>query len=112
MAAWEPRIDNGYANVIYDPQHSADKPWRLWYDAFTSCNDDARDDQMRYLHCGGGLGPKILCTACTRRGLGQSFAGQVSVGFCKNWRFNKTKKPKHRCADKLLVSLGMPYDKL
>ena len=27
---WEPRIDNGYANVVYDPAHSAAAPWRLW----------------------------------------------------------------------------------
>eukprot|EP01043_Picozoa_sp_COSAG02_P019634 COSAG02_NODE_953_length_15689_cov_112.180564_5_plen_342_part_00 len=51
---WEPRIDNGYANVAYDPQFSKEKPWRLWYDAFTSCNDHDRDDKGRYLHCGGG----------------------------------------------------------
>ena len=51
---WEPRIDNGYANVVYDPLYSTESPWRLWYDAFTSCNDDLRDDQGRYLHCGGG----------------------------------------------------------
>ena len=51
---WEPRIDNGYANVVYDPQYSTKTPWRLWYDAFTSCNDKLRDDKMRYLHCGGG----------------------------------------------------------
>jgi hypothetical protein len=51
---WEPRIDNGYANVAYDPRYSEEKPWRLWYDAFTSCNDEKRDDQGRYLHCGGG----------------------------------------------------------
>ena len=51
---WEPRIDNGYANVAFDPTFSAEKPWRLWYDAFTSCNDEKRDDKGRYLHCGGG----------------------------------------------------------
>ena len=51
---WEPRIDNGYANVVHDPQYSTKTPWRLWYDAFTSCNDKLRDDKMRYLHCGGG----------------------------------------------------------
>ena len=51
---WEPRIDNGYANVVFDPQYSTKTPWRLWYDAFTSCNDKLRDDKMRYLHCGGG----------------------------------------------------------
>ena len=51
---WEPRIDNGYANVVYDEAYSTERPWRLWYDAFTSCNDDTRDEQYRYLHCGGG----------------------------------------------------------
>jgi len=51
---WEPRIDNGYANVVYDKEYSSERPWRLWYDAFTSCNDDERDQQYRYLHCGGG----------------------------------------------------------
>ena len=51
---WEPRIDNGYANVAFDPAFSAEKPWRLWYDAFTSCNDEKRDDKGRYMHCGGG----------------------------------------------------------
>ena len=41
-------------HAIQDPSYSSTHPWRLWYDAFTSCNDDERDDQMRYLHCGGG----------------------------------------------------------
>ena len=50
---WEPRIDNGYANVVFDPQHPKDALAAV-YDAFTSCNDKLRDDKMRYLHCGGG----------------------------------------------------------
>lgn len=30
---WETRIDNGYPNVVYDPESAArgDGPWRLWY---------------------------------------------------------------------------------
>ena len=28
---WEPRLDNGYPNVVYDPQSTGDGPWRLWY---------------------------------------------------------------------------------
>ena len=30
---WETRIDNGYPNVVYDPDSAArgDGPWRLWY---------------------------------------------------------------------------------
>lgn len=31
---WEPRIDNGYANMVYDPEYSTESPWRLFYDAF------------------------------------------------------------------------------
>ena len=27
--AWEPRIDNGYANVVYDTTNG-DHPWRMW----------------------------------------------------------------------------------
>jgi hypothetical protein len=49
---WEQRIDNGYASMVYDPSHTP--PWRLWYDAFVKCNDNQRDDQGRYLRCGGG----------------------------------------------------------
>ena len=34
--AWEmtptSRLDNGYPNIMYDPEYSAEKPWRLWYD--------------------------------------------------------------------------------
>ena len=30
---WEPRLDNGYPNVVYDASSAAkgDGPWRLWY---------------------------------------------------------------------------------
>lgn len=30
---WEPRLDNGYPNVVFDPDSAArgDGPWRLWY---------------------------------------------------------------------------------
>ena len=28
---WEPRIDNGYPNIVYDPSRK-DAPFRLWYD--------------------------------------------------------------------------------
>ena len=40
--------------MVYDRSYSAATPYRLWYDAFTSCNDQTRDDKMRFLHCGGG----------------------------------------------------------
>ena len=50
---WEPRIDNGYANVLHDPNDPNGK-WRLWYDVFTKCNNDERDDKGRYINCGGG----------------------------------------------------------
>jgi hypothetical protein len=30
---WEPRIDNGYPNVVYQPG-KGDKTWQLWYDCF------------------------------------------------------------------------------
>jgi hypothetical protein len=28
---WEPRLDNGYPNVVYDPASKGDGPWRLFY---------------------------------------------------------------------------------
>eukprot|EP01047_Picozoa_sp_COSAG01_P058517 COSAG01_NODE_6906_length_3444_cov_8.863677_6_plen_191_part_00 len=30
---WEPRLDNGYPNVVFDSESAAlgDGPWRLWY---------------------------------------------------------------------------------
>lgn len=28
---WEPRLDNGYPNIVYDSQSQGDGPWRLWY---------------------------------------------------------------------------------
>ena len=28
---WEPRLDNGYPNVVYDPESTGDGPWRLFY---------------------------------------------------------------------------------
>jgi|EP01046_Picozoa_sp_COSAG06_P001638 hypothetical protein len=28
---WEPRLDNGYPNVVYDPESKGDGPWRLFY---------------------------------------------------------------------------------
>ena len=28
--AWEPRLDNGYPNVVYNPNNTA-SPWQLWY---------------------------------------------------------------------------------
>ena len=30
---WEPRIDNGYPNVVYLP-NNGNKTWQLWYDSF------------------------------------------------------------------------------
>ena len=27
---WEPRLDNGYPNVVHDPSDPR-RPWRLWY---------------------------------------------------------------------------------
>lgn len=34
---WEPRIDNGYPNVVYDPNISdKNKTYQLWYDDFIS----------------------------------------------------------------------------
>jgi hypothetical protein len=28
---WEPRIDNGYPNVVYEPRSTLSPPWRMWY---------------------------------------------------------------------------------
>lgn len=28
---WEPRLDNGYPNVVFDTDSKVDGPWRLWY---------------------------------------------------------------------------------
>lgn len=40
--AWEPRIDNGYPNVMYDTANPRDaqSPWRLWYgDCVQGCGN-------------------------------------------------------------------------
>jgi hypothetical protein len=44
--SWETRIDNGYAEVFYDPD-DPHGPWRMWYTTFTECASDKRDDQGR-----------------------------------------------------------------
>jgi hypothetical protein len=51
--AWETRIDNGYAEVVYDPTDPNGR-WRCWYTTFTECQDNARDASGRWVNCGGG----------------------------------------------------------
>lgn len=55
---WEPRIDNGYPNVLYDPERQP--PFRLWYDccikvAQTSVCRDSDTKALLYAESDDGL---------------------------------------------------------
>lgn len=41
---WEPRLDNGYPNVIYDPENADGQGvWRCWYgDCISGCSSQVR----------------------------------------------------------------------
>ena len=66
--AWENRIDNGYVDVVHDPNDPLGA-WRLWYTAFVTCEDARRDAQGRYVNCGGGHRQISMLYATSRDGL-------------------------------------------
>eukprot|EP00038_Savillea_parva_P016737 m.17866 g.17866 ORF g.17866 m.17866 type:complete len:521 (-) comp3542_c0_seq1:152-1714(-) len=52
---WEPRLDNGYPNVVYDTASglAGDGPWRLWYGGLGS--DEASGQYLYYANSSDGL---------------------------------------------------------
>ena len=51
---WEPRIDNGYPNVVYTP-NSGNKTWQLWYDSFITYTSSSRLEGTLYAQSSDGI---------------------------------------------------------
>ena len=51
---WEPRIDNGYPNVVYLPDNG-DKTWQLWYDSFLSLQTSPWTEGTLYAQSADGI---------------------------------------------------------
>lgn len=45
QVAWEPRIDNGYADVFRIVDDNNKTTWRMYYTTFTTCATDKRDKE-------------------------------------------------------------------